>query len=180
LWRQEQAELQLFVSAAVGMGELGGVRGHLWEGLCHARLAAGGSFRCRDLQSPGSDLVALELPPARTRTVFDDWESIQSCSAGTYCRPRQKNNAAVDAALQPDMLFQITVGSKHPVNCAGLAAAVAGMSEQGCIKLYFVVPPDRFSQFVMQPIQQGHGVQRLRQRVQQYALEIPFSTVPSG
>jgi hypothetical protein len=111
--------------------------------------------------------------------VFDDWQSIQRCSRGTYCRPRQKNNAAVDAALQPDVLFQITVGSKHPINCAGLAAAVAGMCQQEAIKLYFVVPPDRFSQFAMQSIQQGPGVEQLRQRVRQYALEIPFGTAPS-
>jgi len=177
LWRQQQADLQMFVCAAVGMGELGGVRGHLWEGLCHARLAAGGSFRCRDLQTPDSIPVALELQPALTRKVFDDWHSIQHCSTGTYCRPRQKNNAAVDAALRPDVLFQITVSKRHPINCAGLATAVSGMSQQGCIKLYFVVPSGVFSEFTEQPIKQGPGVQQLRQRVKQYALEIPYGTV---
>jgi hypothetical protein len=180
LWRQQQVDLQVFVSAAVGMGELGGVRGHLWEGLCHARLAAGGSFWCRDLQSPGSDPFAIELQPADTRKVFDDWSSIQSCSTVTYCRPRQKNKAAIDAASQPDALFQITVGSKHSINCAGLAAAVAGLHQQEAVKLYFVVPTDRFSQFAEQPIQQGPGVQQLRLCVRQYALEIPFVTAPTG
>jgi hypothetical protein len=180
LWRDERGALVTFLGAAAGLGELGSVRGHLWEGLCHARLAAGGSFRCRDLQSRGSDPVALELQPAHTRKAFDDWQSIQSCSTGTYCRPRQKNTAAVDAALQPDALFQITVGSKHSINCAGLAAALAGMHQQEVVKLYFVVPTDRFSQFAEQPIQQGPGVQQLRQRVRQYALEIPFGTAPTG
>lgn len=176
LWRDERAALASFVSAAAGMGELGGLRGHLWEGLCHARYAAGGGFSCRDLQSPEAPPFLLEVAAARSRIVFEDWQSEQmrTCQAGTYCRPRRRNVAAIDAAVQPDVLLQITVGQDHPVNCAGLARAVAGMQQQDAIKLYFVVPPDRFRSFPAQAIMQGKGVQLLRQRVKQFAVEIPF------
>jgi hypothetical protein len=175
LWRTERQQLILFLNAGTGLSDLGGVRGNLWEGLCHARLAAGGTYRCRDLDYPEGDPVDKSFLQSTNALVFDQWSSLQQCAHGTYCRPRVKNKAAVDSALLPDALFQITVSGHHSINCAGLLDSYNGLhSSTTVVTLYFVVPPDRFPTFKKQSIAQGVGVADLRHNVRQCVLEMPF------
>lgn len=175
LWRTERQQLQLFLNAGTGLSDLGGVRGNLWEGLCHARLAAGGTYCCRNLDHPDSDPFGKSFPRSTNAKVFDQWSSLQQCADDTYCRPRVKNKAAVDSALLPEALFQITVSGSHSINCAGLLDSLNGLrSSTAVVTLYFVVPPDRFPTFKKQTIAQGTGVAELRQNVRQCVLEMPF------
>ena len=174
LWSQERDHLKQFVSAAADSGVLGGVRGNLWEGMCHSRLAAGGIFRTRDLSTPSSTIESLHLSPSKDRIVFDDWSAVRKADESTYCRPRASNKAAIDSVRQPAQLYQMTVAAEHGINCAGLKQAVESMRHSSGVALYFVVPPDRFFNFKAQKIQQGVGVAELRQAVKQCALEIPF------
>ena len=172
LWKEERDHLKQFVSAAADSSELGGVRGNLWEGMCHGRLAAGGVFKTRDLSAPSSSIEDLHLSPSKDKIVFDDWSAVSKAEEGTYCRPRVSNNPAIDSVRQPAQLYQITVAAKHGINCAGLKRAVENMKHSSGVVLYFVVPPDRFVDFKEQKIQQGVGVAELRQAVKQFALEI--------
>jgi hypothetical protein len=175
LWRTERQQLLLFLNAGTRLSDLGGVRGNLWEGLCHARLAAGGTYRCRDLDYPEGGPVDKSFLQSTNALVFDQWSSLQQCAHGTYCRPRVKNKAAVDSALLPDALFQITVSGHHSINCAGLLDSFNGLdSSTTVVTLYFVVPPDRFPTFKRQSIAPGVGVADLRHNVKQCVLEMPF------
>ncbi|KAG5183837.1 hypothetical protein JKP88DRAFT_315943 [Tribonema minus] len=181
-WQNERAELQSFVGAAVSEGELDSVCGRLFEGLCHALLAAGGTFRCRDLDLPAgaaadASVVELSAVAEKLCCFFDGWSEVTGCDDGVYCRPRAKNQAAVDAAVQPGALFQMTLNKGHGISSAALAAAVASMRETSqCIKLFFVAPPECFMSFPKQTVQKGIGNARLRQCVKQYALEMPNAT----
>jgi hypothetical protein len=73
LCRTERQQLLLFLNAGTGLSDLGGVRGNLWEGLCHARLAAGGTYRCRDLNHPEGEPVDKSFLQSISALVFDQW-----------------------------------------------------------------------------------------------------------
>jgi hypothetical protein len=160
-----------FLNAGTRLSDLGGVRGNLWEGLCHARFEAGGTYRCRDLDDPEGESVDKSFSQSTNALVFDQWSSLQQCSHGTHCRPRVKNKAAVDSALLPDALFQITVSGHHSINALGFWTRTLHSSTT-VVTLYFVVPPDRFPTFKKQSVAQGVGVGDLRRNVRQCVLEM--------
>jgi hypothetical protein len=182
LWTDYRAQLVVFLSASAGLGDVGGVRGNLWEGYCHARLAAGGWFRCRALTHI-DDCSELVIPSSSSRHIFDEWKALHKFPDGTYCRPRSKGNAAIDAALLPAMLFQMTSSHQHGINCAGLKTAFEALTPQAPghqVAYYFIVPPDRFGNFTSAGVDQGTGVAQLRQAVRLYVLEMPFDGLTSS
>jgi hypothetical protein len=58
--------------------------------------------------------------------------------------------------IAPSTLFQITVGSQHPIKQHGLIRLKSTLAADGPIRLYFVVPPDRYPSFA----QQGYVTQK--------------------
>ena len=171
LWTEEEQQLRLFLSATASKGEYGGLRGVLWEGFCHARLAAGGRFASRAL-SDGS-LLYVDLPRDSHEVVFDKWSDVTTISSDAYLRPRVWNKASIDSARQPGYLYQITVARDHRINCAGLWDAVENMHNKSS-DVYFILPPDRFASFQEQHIAQGKNVAELRTLIKQFAVEMSF------
>jgi hypothetical protein len=183
LWRSDcREQLIAFLSTSAGLGDVGGVRGILWEGYCHARLAAGGEFRCRALTHTDCS-GKLEIRSSSLRHIFHEWKALHTFPDGTYCKPRSKGNAAIDAAVLPVMLFQMTSSHRHGINCAGLMTAFEALTVQAPghqVEYYFVVPPDRFCNFTSAGVDQGTGVAQLRQAVRLYVLEMPFDGFTSS
>jgi hypothetical protein len=175
-WQQEKDRLIEFLSVSHGLPELGTLRGRLWEGVCHDRLAAGGVYRVKRL-GEGLEGVSIEqvvLEPCTSRLVFDDLREVEGARDQVYCKPRAANFAAIDSMRQPGSLFQITVAKKHGVNGDGLERATACMrAPRQDIHLYFVVTPPLFESFKQQPLL---GSRRAAD-IKQYALEVTWADV---
>lgn len=170
-------QLRMFLSASAVDADLGGIRGMLWEGACHRLLAAGGTFRCRQLGTANSAIngtatqVIIERSP--DRHIFASWSDVRTLPDSVYARPRIKNVLAVASAKQPDNLFQFAVSPSHVVDCEGLLDALSGMQAgQGLVRLIFVVPLEKFQNFTAQKISHGAGAAALRDHVNQYVLEV--------
>jgi hypothetical protein len=73
------------------------------------------------------------------------------CAGGLqgYGRPQSKEAESIDAIVQPDKLFQMTVSLNKNLKQAGLAAALAGMNSKaaGSVTVYIAVPDSQFANF---------------------------------
>ena len=82
----------------------------------------------------------------------------------------------MDAVVQPDKLFQITVSDDHRIDVRGLASAVEAMqASQSQVQLYFAVPPDKFAPFTKQTLKRIRGdveAASVARSVKQYVLKI--------
>ncbi len=84
---------------------------------------------------------------------------------------------AIDAVVQPDKLFQITVWGDHRINAKGLLAnAVRAMrAEERAVQLFFVVPPDVFSSYTKQTLKRIRGdfaAENVARAVKQFVLKV--------
>ena len=180
LFEYEKNNLITFLSAAAVDKDLAGLRGVLWEGYCHRRLAAGGNFNCRHLGTKTMPVdgtaTVITIEPSSRSCIFDSWPEVKNLPHTIYSRPRIKKLPAVDSVMQPNKLYQITVSSSHTVNCKGLLEALSGMQDHICqVCLFFVVPTDIFHSFRAQNIAQRQGVVALRNEVQQLVLEVSLT-----
>lgn len=66
-----------------------------------------------------------------------------------YGRPQSKQAESIDAIVQPDKLFQMTVSLNKNLKEAGLEAALAGMRSKaaGSVSVYIAVPDSQFPNF---------------------------------
>jgi len=175
----------------------GGLRGVIFEPLAHEALQGGGEFDVRELKGMAaagalSGVSKLLLAPSPRVVIYDNDNEVDVLEAGdgVYCKPRRKNEAAVDAIIQPDKLLQFTVSGTHSINMEGLQYALGLLrSKQGAM-LIFVVPPDRFDTFKQQrvasrPARASAGAQQASAgstgsssgpplTVQQYVLKMDF------
>jgi hypothetical protein len=148
--RPNQARLMHRICGLAGDRLMGPMCGMLFEEHAHRRLCSGETFRVRPLHGPGggsgdedSTVCFGELDTLTVSYAAD-------IRAGYYCRPHAQNFESVDAVIAPSSLFQITVGSQHPIKQHGLDQLQSRLSASGPIGLYFVVPPDRYRSFQAQ------------------------------
>ena len=87
--------------------------------------------------------------------------------------PKSQTFCAVDAILPPDMAFQMTVSPKHSLKAKGVNAIIEQMKPNS-LKIYFVVPSDKFDDFTRE--QRYEGV--IVGHVEQYVLCIDFNCPP--
>ena len=71
------------------------------------------------------------------------------------CYGRRDHIPYLLSYAQPDKLFQMTATSHHPINGAGLKKALAALRNGVSARLYFVVPPNIFDEFVKQTIKRS-------------------------
>ena len=90
--------------------------------------------------------------------LWDVQDISTGLSSGVYGWGRSKNLPAINAVVQPDKLFQITVSGDHRINSKGLADAVRAMqAEEGDVQIFIVVPPDVFSNYTKQTLKRSRG-----------------------
>lgn len=154
------------------------IRGTLFEGYAHRRLAQGGVFKVRELfqDSKLGAETELALPPSRLCAI-SKMEEIDTFQDGDYLKPSVSNFPAVDSIRLPDIWFQMTVSRSHPVKHALVRTILDHFS--GNVRLYFVVPPDIFDDFKWQPIVnlgggQPSAVPSFMNRVSQHVLRLPL------
>lgn len=172
-----QHEVHDFLAASGGEPTVAAFRGALWERYAHVALQRGGSFSCRDLQDAEAGPFEMELQPCSSSVGLWDLQDITTeLGSGVYGWGRSKNLPAIDAVVQPDKLFQITVSGDHRVNAKGLANAVRAMrAEERAVQLFFVVPPDVFSSYTKQTLKRIRGdlaAENVARAVKQFVLKV--------
>ena len=130
-------------------------------------------FRCCRPVSP-----AYAIPQVQRNT---DHDAIRDLPDGAYGYPGSSkwNFAGIDAVVQPDLLYQITVSQKHGINTHSLVTAAKNLCAGAAnARLVFAVPPTTSSH--------NHGVQHatairnrpdltsLARSVKQFLMEIPI------
>lgn len=114
---------------------------------------------CRDLSLDAADQPAQLVPFPKTSgtQIIENHDAIRDLPDGVYGYPGSSNwnFAGVDAVVQPDLIYQITVSQQHGINTHGLVTAANNLrSGPANAKLVFAVPPTAFSH--------DHGIQRAK------------------
>ena len=170
-------ELTDFLTASGGEPAVADFRGRLWERHAHDSLFRGGTFSCRDLTKAPRDVFEHDLLPCSSQKGLWDVADIGTeLDDGVYGFGKNRAFPAVDAVVQPDQLFQITVSEDHRINVQGLVSAVQAMrADAADVKLFFAVPPDRFDAYPKQSLKGIRGdieAARAARSVNQYVLKI--------
>jgi hypothetical protein len=88
------------------------------------------------------------------------------------------NFQSVDAIMKPDVLFQVTGGHKHPCKQKGLYDVLNLLGNPPAPRLYFVLPPDRFTSFRYQRYLDSKRKRMTKpsyanvRKIQQFAMEV--------
>ncbi|KXZ51037.1 hypothetical protein GPECTOR_14g276 [Gonium pectorale] len=147
--------------------------GTFFQSYAHRRLQQGGSFKVRRLSSPQlgqqvqpTTLELLQGPCTAGVHVFTKLDEVRQQGDGVYCLPSSVHNIpAVDAIMQPDSLFQMTIAQKKAINENGLRTAVRQL--RGTAKrIEFAVPPSVFEAYCL--------VSGVSEDVEQWVLEVPW------
>ena len=105
---------------------------------------------CRDPSSDAADQPAQPMPSPKCRgtQIIENHDAIRGLPDGVFGYPGSgsQNFAGVDAIIQPDLLYQITVSQKHGINSHGLLTAANNLrSGAAYAELAFAVPTTAFS-----------------------------------
>ena len=143
----ERSRVLNFLRAAEVEGSVTGLRGHLFKHWAHRTIAAGGTFRMRDLRTGNETRIIL---PRLATEVFLTLSAL-AVQPGRYYRPWQRNLAAVDALALPlngpALLLQMTVGSTHPTKAAGVEAVLEQLHPGTTVSLVFAVTENQYDDF---------------------------------
>ncbi|KAE8967141.1 hypothetical protein PR001_g28189 [Phytophthora rubi] len=127
----------------------------------------------RDLDD-GASILLSERPTV----VFNNDEEVIAADTAIYLRPAAKNYKSVDAIIKPDVLFQVTGAHKHPCKQAGLHDVLNLLGNPVVPRLYFVLPPDRFTGFRYQRYLNSDRKRMMMptyvnvRKIQQFAMEV--------
>ncbi len=176
--RECQRELRQFLARSEGLGPLGALRGHLFEGFAHNILQLGGTFDIRSLEKGTTS--QLQLAPTTERTIFR-YSDLRSLTHNDYGRPLAKNFESVDAVIAPNMAFQITVNKHHGIKTNGVIKLhnelQALQNPIQPLQVYFVVPQEVFADFPKQSFkdQDDKNTAKPPEYVHQYVLKIQLT-----
>ena len=155
--RKNHHHLINFIRDAAGNPFLATIRGGLFEAHAHQRLCSGENFKIQSLESSGSgsgEDETVNFGQLSTKDV----SHVEDIDAGYYCKPVAKNFESIDSMIAPNTLFQITVAEKHPVKHNGLDKLKDKLATSGELRLYFVVPSDRYRGFQHQSYTNMDGI----------------------
>eukprot|EP00047_Mylnosiga_fluctuans_P024741 m.169108 g.169108 ORF g.169108 m.169108 type:complete len:679 (+) comp9915_c1_seq20:269-2305(+) len=190
LMRAEENALAKFAVASHDIGEVGGLRGQVFEYMAHKRLLRGGMFEARRLTDFGPYKLSVSLQPSH-RVYLQSEVDIPSRgtfpATPTYFQPQSRTFPSIDAISAQDKdgpvhLFQMAVGT-HPVKYEGLLTVLQKVGTAS--GLYFVMPRDRFAAFGVQSYLNSDNTVRIRwdnvvQSLPQYALCVDLTAEGSA
>lgn len=149
-----------FIAAAQDDTRWSSPAGYLFENLAHDILREGGDFQIQQIhidfskfnkkqsRAAGFSLFSLRLSPVACQ--IDQVADIANVQNDQYGQTLKSNFPTIDGLRKPVHLFQMTVGKTHSVNVAGLKATADKMYDRRQnVRLYFVVPPNKFSTFTV-------------------------------
>jgi hypothetical protein len=110
--------------------------------------------------------------------VFNHESEVVAAANTSYLQPSVKNYQSVDAIIKPDVLFQVTCAHKHPCKQKGLHDVLKLLGNPAAPRMYFVLPPDRFTNFRYQRYLNSKHNKVTKasyanvRRIQQFAMEV--------
>ncbi|POM80630.1 Crinkler (CRN) family protein [Phytophthora palmivora] len=128
----------------------------------------------RDL---GDGVISIQLSE-RPTVVFNNDNEVIAADTTIYLRPAAKNYKSVDAIIKPDVLFQVTGAHRHPCKQADLHDVLKLLGNPAAPRLYFVLPPDRFTDFRYQRYLDSNRKRMTMpsyvnvRKIQQFAMEV--------
>ncbi|BDA42991.1 probable crinkler effector protein 16 [Coccomyxa sp. Obi] len=150
LLKSYELELRNFLAASTGEGQLGVVRGNLFESFVHQVLPKGGKFTVRYLDSESEGEEEVVDVPSGEPCTFEDIKEVASLPDGCHCRPKSKVFQSVDFLRQPNDIGQVTQNLQHaPAQSARIrewfeVLRAGKETPPGPVYLTYVVPPEIF------------------------------------
>ena len=175
LKEKEKEECVRFLRASADSSLFAVLRGRIFEMKAHECLQDGGSFKIRKLSSTSgttSGTMSTLILPKSSKKTFRMVKEINADDRD-YMMPKSQTFCAVDAILPPDKAFQMTVSPKHSLQAKGVNSIIEQMKPNS-LKIYFVVPSDKFDDFTKEQRYDGDIVGH----VEQYVLCIDFNCPP--
>ncbi|EEY67032.1 uncharacterized protein PITG_23112 [Phytophthora infestans T30-4] len=114
--------------------------------------------------------------------VFNDDSEIEAATNTSYLQPAAKNYQSVDAIIKPDILLQVTGAHKHPCKQKGLHDVLKLLGNPEQPRLFFVLPPDRFTDFKYQRYLDSKRKRMMAPsyenvcKIQQFAMEVKLES----
>ncbi|RKP20608.1 hypothetical protein ROZALSC1DRAFT_19110 [Rozella allomycis CSF55] len=184
LYVSKRQQLLNFIAASDSFGDLGVIRGVLFERFAHSIIQNGGTFKVRELfenstRGPDEEVI---FEPSRLVVFEQELEDIGDDNV--YEKPKTKIYEAVDSFIRKiAAMFQMTGARYHPPKQAGVHKVLNLMNNPEHPRLYFVVPKDRFTNFSYQKYVGANG-QKLEtglsyrnvQKVRQFVLSIDVTS----
>jgi len=181
LFDNYQRDLKEFLAASDSKGELGSLRGVLFERYVLRSLSAGGNFTIKRLSgTPIKNEPTTLILPKRDLMSFENLQGIAGTETG-YLVPKAKNFETTDFFLRPDKIFQVTISINHGLKHAGLQ----NILDQNFLtnpSLYLVVPEPIFQQIGKQNYLDSNGhvmksnIRKDVKEISQFALEIKLNS----
>ena len=110
--------------------------------------------------------------------VFYHGSEVATAASTSYLRPAVKNYQSVDAIIKPNVLLQVTCARNHSCKQKGLHDVLDLLGDPSAPRLYFVLPPDRFTNFRYQRYLDSKR-KRMKmpsyvnvRKIQQFAMEV--------
>jgi hypothetical protein len=137
-------------------------RGTLWEVGTQLRLMRGGEFRQRN---SAGDISSVTLPHSAAVLMFANVTDSKGLSDFVYCRPFEERYPLIDSLRQPTDLYQFTIAKwKDPYDPQHLWTAISSLNcKPHNVKVYWVVPPNRFYTF---KVPKSRGLESLCEEAQ--------------
>ncbi|GBB85883.1 hypothetical protein RclHR1_12330004 [Rhizophagus clarus] len=158
--RYHHSSVRDFLQSSYSEPKASGLRGNLFEDYAHRQLQKGGTFRIRELTK---GVTSTEIMNKKMDKLYYNWfDTLRDVDANSYNRPRSRIFESTDSFVFNSQentldLFQVTVSKAHGVKVKGLEKIKTHVWN-GNIKLYFVVPSDKFDDY---PWQSYRGLNNL-------------------
>ncbi|EPZ32841.1 hypothetical protein O9G_004888 [Rozella allomycis CSF55] len=158
LYVSKRQQLLNFIAASDSFGDLGVIRGVLFERFAHSIIQNGGTFKVRELFENGTRGPDEEVIFEPSRLVVFEQELEDIGDDNVYEKPKTKIYEAVDSFIRKiAAMFQMTGERYHPTKQAGVQKVLNLMNNPEHPRLYFVVPKDRFTNFSYQKYVGANG-----------------------
>jgi hypothetical protein len=143
LYNFKRQQLLEFISASENVGDLGVIRGILYERFAHSIIQNGGTFKMRELFENGQRGREEEITFDQSRlNVFEQELTLQEIGdENVYERPKSKNYESVDSFIRKsNSMFNMTGARYHGIKQVGAHQVMTLMGDPNDPHFYFVVP----------------------------------------
>ena len=167
LVERQKENLYNFLNVSSDVGEVGAIRGKLFEMYCHDLFSKGGTFQTRCIDGERESLTF----PCMKVYYFKSTEDLSSMSSKPdfYAVPWVKNYETVDSIIPSlKICFQMTISRRHSIKSTEHVLKIFGWERQAVhLRLYFVVPNVIYESFRPE-------LPKKRSNLSVYVLCVPF------
>lgn len=178
LWIRHSAQMITNLQRMFG-GAPNEISRHLFEIYGHMVFSIGGrALTCRCLDSGIITEITLDTLHGQRVTFGKDTIPTAEDLVGKYYEPTDDDTFPAIDSLSRQGMFQFTVAAEHPIRGVQILQRLCELYDEP--KLYFVVPPHRFTAFKKQSFKAKTGTEDVTEirKLKQYVLELPVIQLP--